>query len=175
MGLSCPQTLQKCFRILDPPSLHPPPPSLGIHGLCTSWPLSPDNFTHLGLGLDNFPGICFLPCPRLPLAAIVQLSGMGAPGQWGHRALTDVVEASRGQALRQTQGGLASPKDWTRPEGPSAGASEGPLRPLRRFQETRVASREESGVLGFPSRRGLTPRGSLEGNPEIPAFPGEEY
>ena len=28
--------------------------------------------------------------------------------------------------------------------------------------------------LGFPSRRGLTPRGSLECNPEIPAFPGEE-
>ena len=25
------------------------------------------------------------------------------------------------------------------------------------------------------SRRGLTPRGSLECNPEIPAFPGEEY
>ena len=39
----------------------------------------------------------------------------------------------------------------------------------------RVATREESGVLGFPSRRGLTPRGSLECNPEIPAFPGEEY
>ena len=38
----------------------------------------------------------------------------------------------------------------------------------------RVATREESGVLGFPSRRGLTPRGSLECNPEIPAFPGEE-
>ena len=33
---------------------------------------------------------------------------------------------------------------------------------------------EESGVLGVPSRRGLTPRGSLECNPEIPAFPGEE-
>ena len=29
-------------------------------------------------------------------------------------------------------------------------------------------------ILGFPSRRGLTPRGSLECNPEIPAFPGEE-
>ena len=43
------------------------------------------------------------------------------------------------------------------------------------LQETRVATREESGVLGFPSRRGLTPRGSLEWNPEIPAFPGEEY
>ena len=42
-------------------------------------------------------------------------------------------------------------------------------------EETRVATREESGVLGFPSRRGLTPRGSLECNPEIPAFPGEEY
>ena len=27
------------------------------------------------------------------------------------------------------------------------------------LQETRVATREESGVLGFPSRRGLTPRG----------------
>ena len=26
----------------------------------------------------------------------------------------------------------------------------------------------------FPSRRGLTPRGSLECNPEIPAFPGDE-
>ena len=46
---------------------------------------------------------------------------------------------------------------------------------LRGLQETRVAPREESGVLGFPSRRGLTPRGSLECNPEIPAFPGEEY
>ena len=33
-----------------------------------------------------------------------------------------------------------------------------PLRPLRGLQETRVATREESGVLGFPSRRGLTPR-----------------
>ena len=27
------------------------------------------------------------------------------------------------------------------------------------------ATREESGVLGFPSRRGLTPRGGLECNP----------
>ena len=43
------------------------------------------------------------------------------------------------------------------------------------LQETRVATREESGVLGFPSRRGLTPRGSLECNPEIPSFPGLEY
>ena len=31
-----------------------------------------------------------------------------------------------------------------------------PLRPLRGLQETRVATREESGVLGFPSRRGLS-------------------
>ena len=36
----------------------------------------------------------------------------------------------------------------------------------RGLQETRVATREESGVLGFPSRRGLTPRGSLECNPD---------
>ena len=33
------------------------------------------------------------------------------------------------------------------------------MRPLRGLQETRVATREESGVLGFPSTRGLTPRG----------------
>ena len=45
------------------------------------------------------------------------------------------------------------------------------MRPLSGLQEIRVASREESGVLGFPSRRGLTPRGSLECNPEIPAPP----
>ena len=36
------------------------------------------------------------------------------------------------------------------------------MRPLRELQVTRVATREESGVLGFPSRRGLTPRGSEE-------------
>ena len=35
--------------------------------------------------------------------------------------------------------------------------------PRRGLQETRVATREESGVLGFPSRRGLTPR--------VPAIP----
>ena len=34
-----------------------------------------------------------------------------------------------------------------------------PLRPLGGLQETRVATREESGVLGFPSRLGLTPQG----------------
>ena len=46
---------------------------------------------------------------------------------------------------------------------------------LRGLQEIRVATQEESGVLGFPSRRALTPRGNLECYPEIPAFPGEEY
>ena len=49
------------------------------------------------------------------------------------------------------------------------------MRPLRGLQEIRVATREGSGVLRFPSRRGLTPQGSLECNLEIPAFPGEEY
>ena len=49
------------------------------------------------------------------------------------------------------------------------------MRPLRGLQETRVATREEGRVLGFPSRRGLTPRGSLECNPEIPVAPGEEH
>ena len=36
-------------------------------------------------------------------------------------------------------------------------------------------TREESGVLYFPSRRGLTPWVSLECNPEIPVAPGEEH
>ena len=34
--------------------------------------------------------------------------------------------------------------------------------PETQVQRLRDATREESGVLGFPSRRGLTPRGSLE-------------
>ena len=49
------------------------------------------------------------------------------------------------------------------------------MRPLRGLQEIRVMTREESGVFGFPSRKGLTPQGSLECNPEITAFHGEEY
>ena len=36
------------------------------------------------------------------------------------------------------------------------------MRPLRGLQQILVATQEESGVPGFPSRRGLTPRGSLE-------------
>ena len=49
------------------------------------------------------------------------------------------------------------------------------MRPLRGLQETRVATQEESGVLGFPSRRGLIPRVSLECNPEMPVAHGEEH
>ena len=50
-----------------------------------------------------------------------------------------------------------------------------PLRPLRGLQETRVATREESGVLGFPSRRGLIPWVSLVRKPEIPVAPRDEH
>ena len=49
------------------------------------------------------------------------------------------------------------------------------MRPLSGLQEIRVATREESGVLCFPSRRGLIPRVSLECNPEMPVAPGEEH
>ena len=49
------------------------------------------------------------------------------------------------------------------------------MRPLRGHQDIRVATREESGVLCFPSRRGLTPRGSMGCKPEILVFPGEEH
>ena len=44
---------------------------------------------------------------------------------------------------------------------PWTAAHQAPLSMGFPIQETRVATREESGVLGFPSRRGLTPRGSL--------------
>ena len=71
------------------------------------------------------------------------------------------VRESRGQ--RDTQASQAGAWGAWQIRGPVSGV-----------QETRVATREESGVLGFPSRRGLTPQVSLECNPEIPAFPGEE-
>ena len=38
---------------------------------------------------------------------------------------------------------------------------------LRGLQETRVATREESGVLGFPSRRGLTLLSQLCRDPAV--------
>ena len=37
-----------------------------------------------------------------------------------------------------------------------------------------VGEDKDTREVGQASRRGLTPRGSLECNPEIPAFPGEE-
>ena len=49
------------------------------------------------------------------------------------------------------------------------------MRPLRGQQDISVATREESGVLCFLSRRGLTPWGSMGCNPEILVFPGEEH
>ena len=49
------------------------------------------------------------------------------------------------------------------------------MRPLRGQQDIRVETREESGVLCFPSRRGLTPLGSMGCSPEILGFPGEEH
>ena len=42
------------------------------------------------------------------------------------------------------------------------------MRPLRGLQEIPVATREESRVLRFPSRQGLTPRA-----PAACSFPGE--
>ena len=49
--------------------------------------------------------------------------------------------------------------------GPNGRGGWTPLRPLRGLQEPRVATREESGVLGFPSRRGLTPPGAWNATP----------
>ena len=43
------------------------------------------------------------------------------------------------------------------------------------LKEILVATREESGVFSFPSRRGLTPRVSLICEPEIPVASGEKH
>ena len=50
-----------------------------------------------------------------------------------------------------------------------------PFRPLSGLQEIPIATREESGVLRFPSRQELTPRVHQESNPEIPVPPGDEH
>ena len=98
-----------------------------------------------------------------PLGLVSSTSGEGEQGGLGGRQGPYFVHCS----IPRTE---HSPKDIS----PNGRGGWTPLRPLRGLQETRVATREESGVLGFPSRQGLTPRGSLECNPEIPAFPGEE-
>ena len=69
----------------------------------------------------------------------------------------------------------AGPGEQYRVLSPKSTGSLAPCRTLSGLQEISVATREESGVLCFPSRRGLTPRVSLECNPEIPAAPGEEH
>ena len=48
------------------------------------------------------------------------------------------------------------------------------MRPLRVLQETLVATREESGVLGFISRRGLTSLAPHERLPEVLVVPREK-
>ena len=50
-----------------------------------------------------------------------------------------------------------------------------PLKPLKGLQEILIATREESRVLCFNSRRGLPPQGNLECNPEIPVPTGEVH
>ena len=49
-----------------------------------------------------------------------------------------------------------------------------PSRPLSGLQDIPDTTQEESGILCFPSRKGLTPRVSLECNSKIPVTPGEE-
>ena len=48
-----------------------------------------------------------------------------------------------------------------------------PFTPHSGLQEIPVATRQENGVLFFPSRRGLTLQVSRECNPEIPVGPGK--
>ena len=73
----------------------------------------------------------------------------------------DLAAAARSESLSCNRAwGRGSPRatgeggqrPWsTAGAGRTRAAQGGPLRPLRGLQETRVATREESGVLGFPS------------------------
>ena len=88
---------------------------------------------------------------HVPLASLVSIN----PDNGHLFALTSLdYEALRAFEFRVGATDRGSP-------APNGRGGWTPLRPLRGLQETRVATREESGVLGFPSRRGLTPRGSL--------------
>lgn len=79
------------------------PSYLAICWLRTSWPPLPYSFTSLGLLLEKPLGNCVSPCPCFPFETAC--TGILVAGrQRGRRALTDVVEASRRQALWQVCG-----------------------------------------------------------------------
>lgn len=102
MGLSCPHTRQKSFRTPRPllPSLHHPPWASTVcepPGI-----LSPDNLTHLGLGLENFLRICFVLPPPPPLATTALRSGVGtAPGRGATMLRSPTASSAQGPALWQ--------------------------------------------------------------------------
>ena len=87
--------------------------------------------------------------------------------------MDSVGEGEGGKTLSCIGEGNGNPLQCSCLENPRDGGACG--LPLRGLQESRVATREESGVLGFPSRQGLTPRVHQESNPEIPVPPGDEH
>ena len=91
--------------------------------------------------------LCGLTCLRkgTPLASRVAqgVSGPSSSCVWNPRVFADP----------------AWPGEQSRVLSPNGRGGWTPLRPHRGHQDISVATREESGVLCFPSRRGLTPRG----------------
>ena len=111
---------------------------------------------------------------------------LGLPECWAEPPPSVWGSSSGGPSLLPH---LGLPECWAEPPpsvwgSPSAGLSlphqSGAPRVLGRASPISLGLPEcwagppASVWVGFPSRRGLTPRGSLECNPEIPAFPGEE-
>ena len=135
------------------------PPGTGTEFVCTSLKPGDESRAHMAAFDSLLPGPSQLQPGQAPSFAAPQ----------GGVSREVPCSALKGETVADSL--PATPKSPPTRRVPPRG----PLRPLRGLQETRVATREESGVLGFPSRRGLTPRGSQECNPEIPAFPGEEY
>ena len=86
-------------------------------------------------------------------------------------AVSEALEERVGEGIRKGPWG----RDLNEVRGGGARISVGPFRPQSGLQEMPVATRKESGVLGFPSRRGVTHQVRLECDPDIPVAPGEEH
>ena len=114
------------------------------------------------------PHLSVCPGPNFPLQGRQGSRGC-IPGSRGEPGLVSRGSQGLRSPLESRRGSLGPDKDL---ESPSSTRLEA-LVPSR-DSRARTRSPSPRACLGFPSRRGLAPRGSLECNPEIPAFPGEE-
>ena len=102
-----------------------------------------------------YPWVRKIPCRRewLPTPVFSGFPG-GSDGKESTCNVGDLGVCGTRGSLRTMHGGGSAPS--------CCAFSHRALRRLRGLQQIRVAAREASAVLCFPSRRGLTPRGYSE-------------